>query len=118
MIDRCHNPKNNRFEHYGERGIVVCARWKNSFQAFLSDMGERPSKATIERKNNGRGYTPANCRWATQREQQNHRRNNCVISFGGKSLSIAEWARVTGIKAGTLYARCAKGLEPAKILAP
>src|SRR6476620_6197948 len=27
MIARCYNPKNNRYQRYGGRGIVVCQRW-------------------------------------------------------------------------------------------
>jgi hypothetical protein len=118
MIGRCHNPKNNRFKHYGARGIKVCAQWRFSFEEFLTDMGERPTNTTIERKNNSKGYTPSNCRWATQREQQNHRRNNCVVHHEGTSLTVAEWSRATGIKAGTLYARFAAGWEPARALTP
>jgi len=65
MISRC-NPSGA----YGKRGIRVCDRWRGSFEAFLADMGERPSpRHSIDRIDNSRGYEPGNCRWATTYQQ-------------------------------------------------
>ncbi len=73
MWRRCTNPTNNRFKHYGARGITICDRWK-SFEMFLADMGERPQGRTIDRKNHNGNYEPANCRWATAIEQRRNQR--------------------------------------------
>lgn len=72
MIQRCENPKNVRFARYGARGIVVCAAW-SSFDQFLQDMGERPEGKTLDRINPDGNYEPANCRWATPKEQANNK---------------------------------------------
>lgn len=77
MIQRCENPNNPRYPNYGGRGIKVCDRWRNSFQDFLEDMGEKPHESlSLDRINNDGNYKLANCRWATINEQANNQRHN------------------------------------------
>lgn len=74
MRGRCYRKGNNRFQYYGGRGIRVCDKWRDSFESFLSDMGERPKGKTLDRKNNNGDYTPENCKWSTPKEQAANRR--------------------------------------------
>lgn len=66
MKARCYDKNNQRYKNYGGRGITVCDRWINSFENFVEDMGEKPSKKhTLDRKEIDGNYTPENCRWLT-----------------------------------------------------
>lgn len=109
MLARCLNPRVKEFKRYGGRGIVVCDRWIDSFDAFKSDMGERPDGFTIERRDVNGNYTPENCHWADQTAQQNNRRNNVRLEFKGECLTLAQWGRRTGIHWSTIRNRVAVG---------
>ena len=72
---RCFNPNSDHYAEYGGAGITTCDRWKDSFAAFLDDMGERPEGKTLDRFPNRTGnYEPGNCRWATPLEQARNRK--------------------------------------------
>lgn len=75
MLTRCYNPKATRFKDWGGRGITVCESWRRSFEAFLTDMGPKPTtRHTIDRTDNDGNYEPGNCRWATYAEQSSNQR--------------------------------------------
>ncbi len=81
MKQRCLDPKSPCYARYGGRGITVCARWLESFGAFLADMGRRPTpQHTLDRIDNSRGYSPQNCRWATKTEQARNTRGNRLLT--------------------------------------
>jgi hypothetical protein len=68
MRQRCYNPKNEKFQYYGGKGIRVCFRWER-FENFLVDMGPRPPGMSLDRIDPNGHYEPRNCRWATHKQQ-------------------------------------------------
>ena len=75
MINRCHCPTSSTYFKYGALGVSVCARWRDSFESFVSDMGRKPSPAmSIDRINPYGDYEPENCRWATASQQAKNKR--------------------------------------------
>lgn len=117
MVQRCHNCKVGPYEGYGARGIKVCKRWRESFFAFLEDMGYPPTRAhTLGRKNGKLGYSKANCRWETTKEQGRNRSNTRFLTFRGERLSVADWAEKIGLPWNTLKMRMRRGWSTEKIL--
>lgn len=118
MRGRCYDQKhNNQFKNYGGRGIVVCDRWRNSFENFLSDMGPKPSAAySIERRDNNGNYEPSNCCWADAKTQQSNKRNTHFVTFEGKTFSCAEWDRLLGFGRQLVYSRIRKGWSTEKAI--
>lgn len=119
MIQRCHNPRHPKFHHYGGRGITVHEAWRGDggLEAFLEHIGPKPSpKHEVDRIDNGRGYEPGNVRWATRSEQMQNTRVTVRISAFGKTQTLCEWARETGIRRRTLEWRRDNGWEPERIL--
>jgi hypothetical protein len=81
-----------------------------SFEAFLADVGERPSLAhTLDRKDVNGDYEPGNCRWATKKEQSRNKRNNRLLTYAGESMPMSAWAERLGMKPTTLKRRISKG---------
>lgn len=106
MIHRCTSKDDLHYHLYGGRGITVCDRWMSSFPAFLEDMGRRPGRGyTIERKDTDKGYSPDNCIWIPGDQQSKNTRRNVRICALGKEMTLAEWARETGISQGAIRSR-------------
>ena len=91
MKQRCHNNSNPSYKNYGARGIVVCDRWRASFDDFITDMGPCAAGLSLERSNNFLGYYPGNCYWATRSEQNINKRNNFMVTYLGETLTFKEW---------------------------
>lgn len=112
MLNRCHNPKNSNYAHYGARGIEVCARWRASFMDFLSDMGRRPPGLELDRIDNNGNYEPGNVRWATRSENNSNRRTNRFVTWRGRTQTVGEWAKELGLNQNMLGARFRNGWPP------
>ena len=110
MKQRCTREKDPSWPRYGGRGIRVCQRWLDSFEAFFADMGERPSvDHSIDRMDVNGHYEPGNCRWATRTKQGRNKRNNRRFAYAGESLTLAEWGARIGVSRRTMASRLHRG---------
>ena len=105
MNNRCINVNDEHYKYYGERGIKVCEKWRNSFENFFEDMGDRPIGKTIERIDNNLGYFKENCCWADSKTQNRNSRNTRLIEYNGEVKCLTEWANELNINYGTLHSR-------------
>lgn len=109
MLNRCRNPNVDSFENYGGRGITVCNRWVDSFDAFLEDMGVRPQGTSIDRIDPNGNYDTGNCRWATTDEQATNKRDSLYLEVDGIRMHAKKWAAIAGISVQVIYKRKSAG---------
>jgi hypothetical protein len=93
----------------------MCDRWRDSFESFLADVGDRPTaKHTLDRIDNDGSYEPGNVRWATRTQQARNTRRNRLITANGATRTLAEWISLSGLAATTIERRLKRGWNPAK----
>jgi len=116
MKTRCTDPRADSFKNYGGRGIRICDAWLHSYQAFVDDMGECPDNLTLERNDSDGNYEPANCRWATRKEQARNTRRKRVTNVEGVPVHISELSEQSGVSPRTIAYRLGNGWPLEKAL--
>lgn len=110
LKQRCLNPLVKNYAAYGGRGITVCSRWAQSFEAFIADMGERPSpRHSIDRIDNDGNYEPGNCEWKDFSSQVRNRRSNVVVQYRGQEMVLTDAVRLAGACYSTVHRRMSRG---------
>ena len=111
MKQRCSNPNTISYRYYGGKGVSVCREWGENFTAFRdwAMANGYKSTLTIDRIDSTGNYEPSNCRWATNKEQQNHTSYTHILEYEGERHSVMEWAEIVGIPHTTLYNRLRRG---------
>lgn len=107
MKTRCTNPNSTRFKDWGARGITVCEEWRNDFQAFYdwAMSNGYSDDLTIDRIDNGKGYCPENCRWATYSEQNLNKKSVPTYEYHELVFHQSETEHLFGIKRTTFQRR-------------
>lgn len=115
---RCYYPKAISYPNYGGRGVCMSSLWKDDFMSFYKWAIEHGynDNLTIDRIDYNGNYEPSNCKWSTMKEQAQNKRNNIVLELNGEKHTIAEWSKITGIRAGTLQNRKYSGWSDKKTL--
>lgn len=104
MKNRCYNPNEPSYVNYGGRGISICEEWYDKPEKFIewAKSNGYSKELTIDRIDVNGDYSPSNCRWATQQDQANNKRNNRKITVNGETHTVAQWARILDINVHTL----------------
>ena len=106
MRNRCNNPKTDRYQDYGGRGIRICSEWDDylNFEKWALTNGYSEN-LSIDRLDNDGDYEPSNCRWATNLEQANNSRQCNFINYQGRTFNVTQWAKVKGLTRACLNNR-------------
>ncbi len=107
MKQRCYYKKHIHYSKYGGRGISICKEWKNDYRTFRKWALQNgyTDNLSLDRIDNSGNYEPSNCHFVGLVEQANNKRNNNKITYNGETLSLAQWARKTGLHISTFTAR-------------
>lgn len=114
MNKRCNNPNAIDYKWYGGKGVKVCAEWKNylNFREWALSHGYNIG-LTIDRIESNNGYEPSNCQWLTRSENSKRRHINdkgrVILTHGGETHKLAEWARILHMNESTLSHRLRRG---------
>lgn len=112
MLNRCYWKKGARYKSYGGRGISVCSRWRDSFDAFLKDMGMAPTKRhSLGRIDNDKSYFPENCRWETSCQQANNTTRSVMVKTPKGVMTVKQAADLYGVDYAAMSYRAKNGLS-------
>ena len=116
MRQRCEKPNCDGWKKYGAKGIRVCKEWSR-FEPFRdwAFANGYTDELTIDRIDPRGNYEPSNCRWVTQKVQQNNRTNNVRIVYKGEDHTLNEWSEMTGVPVHVLYDRKYRGWDVDRI---
>ena len=117
MRQRCSKPNCSGWHKYGAKGIRVCEEWDRSFEAFRDWAYSHgyEDTLTIDRLDPHGNYEPGNCRWVTQKVQQNNRSNNVKLTYKGETHSLIEWSEISDKPLHILYDRYYRGWDVDRI---
>ena len=117
MKSRCSNKNTTGFHCYGGRGISVCDEWLNfePFYKWAQENGHRDD-LSLERVDVNGNYCPENCTWIPWGDQAKNTRTNRRITFGNKTMILADWGRELGINCITISSRIKRGWNIEKAL--
>lgn len=118
MKQRCYNPKNASYNHYGKKGIKVCEEWQ-TFEPFYnwSMANGYSDNLSIDRIDVNGNYEPSNCRWATIDQQNNNKSNTKFYTINNKTQSVSQWAKEYNISKTIVYGRLRRGATIEQALA-
>jgi hypothetical protein len=117
---RCYKEDNKSYKNYGGRGIYICDEWLEDPPKFFTwaENSGYIQGLRIDRIDNDGPYSPENCRWTTNAENQRNKRNNHFITYKGKTQCLAAWSRDTGIPVTTIDSRLRRGCSVEEALSP
>jgi hypothetical protein len=110
MRRRCNDKTHDKYQYYGGKGVSVCKEWQDDFLAFKSWAIENGYQdgLSIDRIDSNANYEPNNCRWADIETQMNNKSDNRLVTIGGDTKTVAQWAKCLGLTYSCFIGRVRK----------
>jgi len=89
---RCLDESRKDYKNYGHRGITVDQSWIKSSRPFIDwALGNGyENYLELDRIDNDGPYSPSNCRWVTKSQNARNKRNNTVVSYNGRTMTLLD----------------------------
>lgn len=112
MKYRCNNPNSEAYKNYGGRGIKLCVEWDKEdgfkkFKEWAYSNGYDDS-LTIDRIDVNGDYSPENCKWSTNTEQNRNKRNTIFVTIHNETKTLIDWCEFYDINYGSVWRRINK----------
>lgn len=110
MKRRCNPIHSEKYPTYAGCGLKVCDEWINSFENFSgwSILNNYDDSLSIDRIDTHKGYSPDNCRWATDLVQNRNAKTNRIFCIDGVNMTMSEVCEKYKITQSKLSARVNK----------
>lgn len=94
MKGRCLYPSQPSYKNYGGRGITICDEWLNDFKSFYDWATSNGWKQglVLDRIDFNGNYEPSNCRWVSNKENNDNRSISLNITAFGETKNASDWA--------------------------
>lgn len=112
MRKRCLVPSCPDWPRYGGRGVTICDEWLRDYGAFRDwavTRGAYRKGLTLDRADSNGNYEPSNCRFVTKADQQLNIRRAIKLTVEGRTETLAQWARISGVSPDVIRTRYYKG---------
>jgi hypothetical protein len=94
MIKRCYDPKSERYDAYGAKGVIVCDEWLNSYESFLkwalNNGWNRDLQIDKDILGSGFLYSPNTCCFVTRQMNGVHKKTRAwrIYNWKGDNLPL------------------------------
>ncbi len=109
MKRRCNSPKCDHYILYGGRGIRYIPEWDRfvPFYKWALSAGYKEG-LSIDRIDVNGNYEPENCRWIPLKQQAYNKTTSHYLTLNGKTMTVTEWSKSTGIPTYDIFQRISK----------
>lgn len=108
---KCNNPNAGDYNLFGGAGISYYPEWEKyePFKEWALANGYSP-ELVVDRKDHAKDFTPDNTVFVDRKTRYSNTKRTHMLTYKGRTMSISEWPRISGIKSSTIRFRLKSGV--------